>query len=286
MWSSSGQYLKVAEFHGPWTPSACRDLTLSEIEETKHHEGLHRRSIQEEGRSAVRRHAGAGRCGTTMSWSRSTQPGSIFWIPRSATASSSSSCPIARPSSWATTWPEPWFGVGSKVRQFKPGDEVYARPRDGRVGTFAEFIAMNEADVALKPKNLSMEEAASIPLVGSDRLAGAGRESQPEEGAESFHPCRLRRRGNIRHPAGKASRCDGRDDDEHGECRVGQEPRRRCRHRLQEAGLREGPVRLRRRPEQPGRRHARKIPERAEARRQAHLDLRSAGSRISPGNKD
>lgn len=56
--------------------------------------------------------------------------------------------------------------VGSKVRRFKLGDEVYARPRDGRVGAFAEFIAMNEADVALKPKNLTMEEAASIPLVG------------------------------------------------------------------------------------------------------------------------
>lgn len=56
--------------------------------------------------------------------------------------------------------------VGSKVRKFKPGDDVYARPRDGRIGTFAEFIAIDEADVALKPKNLSMEEAASIPLVG------------------------------------------------------------------------------------------------------------------------
>jgi NADPH:quinone reductase-like Zn-dependent oxidoreductase len=56
--------------------------------------------------------------------------------------------------------------VGSKIRRFKVGDEVYARPRDHRVGTFAEFIAMNESDVALKPKNLSMEEAASIPLVG------------------------------------------------------------------------------------------------------------------------
>src|SRR6059058_2739648 len=56
--------------------------------------------------------------------------------------------------------------VGPKVRRFKAGDEVYARTRDHRVGTFAEFIAMNEADVALKPKNLSMEEAASIPLVG------------------------------------------------------------------------------------------------------------------------
>ncbi|MCK1715683.1 MULTISPECIES: NADP-dependent oxidoreductase [unclassified Bradyrhizobium] len=56
--------------------------------------------------------------------------------------------------------------IGSKVRRFKPGDEVYARPRDGRIGTFAQYIAVNEVDMALKPKNLSMEEAASIPLVG------------------------------------------------------------------------------------------------------------------------
>jgi NADPH:quinone reductase-like Zn-dependent oxidoreductase len=56
--------------------------------------------------------------------------------------------------------------LGSKVRRFKVGDEVYARPADYRIGTFAEFIAINENDVVLKPKNLSMEEAASIPLVG------------------------------------------------------------------------------------------------------------------------
>ncbi|SCM76632.1 Zn-dependent oxidoreductase, NADPH:quinone reductase [uncultured Pleomorphomonas sp.] len=56
--------------------------------------------------------------------------------------------------------------VGPSARKFKPGDEVYARPRDGRIGTFAQFIAENEADLALKPKSLSMEEAASIPLVG------------------------------------------------------------------------------------------------------------------------
>ena len=56
--------------------------------------------------------------------------------------------------------------TGPKVRRLKVGDEVYARPRDHRVGTFAEFIGVNEADVALKPKNLNMAEAASIPLVG------------------------------------------------------------------------------------------------------------------------
>src|SRR5581483_2296413 len=56
--------------------------------------------------------------------------------------------------------------VGSRVRQWKIGDEVYARPADHRIGAFAQCIAVNENDVALKPKNLSMEEAASIPLVG------------------------------------------------------------------------------------------------------------------------
>ncbi|WP_341908387.1 NADP-dependent oxidoreductase [Fluviicola taffensis] len=55
--------------------------------------------------------------------------------------------------------------VGAKVTKFKVGDEVYSRPPDFRIGTFAEFIAIDEKDVAHKPKNLSMEEAASIPLV-------------------------------------------------------------------------------------------------------------------------
>ena len=45
------------------------------------------------------------------------------------------------------------------------GDEVYARPRDGRIGTFAERIAVDEDDLAIKPANLSMAEAASVPLV-------------------------------------------------------------------------------------------------------------------------
>lgn len=56
--------------------------------------------------------------------------------------------------------------VGSRVRRFKPGDEVYARPDQNRIGTFAELIAIKEDSVATKPKNLTMEEAASIPLVG------------------------------------------------------------------------------------------------------------------------
>ena len=56
-------------------------------------------------------------------------------------------------------------GIGSNVRRFKIGDEVYARPRDGRIGAFAERIAIDQADVALKPGTIGMEEAASMPLV-------------------------------------------------------------------------------------------------------------------------
>lgn len=57
------------------------------------------------------------------------------------------------------------LSVGASVRRFKPGDEVYARPPENRIGTFAELIAVHEDALALKPENISMEEAASLPLV-------------------------------------------------------------------------------------------------------------------------
>ena len=56
--------------------------------------------------------------------------------------------------------------AGSKVSKFKVGDEVYSRVSDYRIGTFAEYISVDEKDIALKPKNLTMEETGSIPLVG------------------------------------------------------------------------------------------------------------------------
>jgi NADPH:quinone reductase-like Zn-dependent oxidoreductase len=55
--------------------------------------------------------------------------------------------------------------VGAEVNDYKVGDEIYARPRDLRIGAFAEYIAVDHADIALKPKSLTMEESAAIPLV-------------------------------------------------------------------------------------------------------------------------
>ena len=57
------------------------------------------------------------------------------------------------------------IAAGSDVRQFKPGDEVYARPPQEAIGTFAERVAVSQDALALKPVNLDMEQAASIPLV-------------------------------------------------------------------------------------------------------------------------
>jgi alcohol dehydrogenase len=56
--------------------------------------------------------------------------------------------------------------VGSNVQAFKIGDAVFGRPSTFHIGTFAEYIAVHTSDIALKPKNISFEEAASIPLVG------------------------------------------------------------------------------------------------------------------------
>src|SRR5438046_2694791 len=58
--------------------------------------------------------------------------------------------------------------VGADVRDYKVGDEVYARPRDLRIGAFAEYIAIDHADIALKPNSLTMEESAAVTLVALD----------------------------------------------------------------------------------------------------------------------
>jgi hypothetical protein len=90
--------------------------------------------------------------------------------------------------------------VGARVRRFKPGDEVYARPAQERIGAFAECIAVREDALALKPKTLNMEDAASHPAGRLDWLAGAGREGEPVLGASDrwwtgsfpFQPRRMR----------------------------------------------------------------------------------------------
>ena len=115
--------------------------------------------------------------------------------------------------------------VGSAVRGFQVGDEVYARPRDLRIGTFAEYIAIDEDDVAPKPDSLTLHEAAAVPLVA---LAAwqALVDRAPKTWPEGPHPRRLRRPGVDRHPARQAPRRDGGHDRERTERGAGAQPRR------------------------------------------------------------
>lgn len=54
---------------------------------------------------------------------------------------------------------------GEQVKKFQVGDAVYGRVQKNRIGTFAEYIAVDVKDVALKPQNLTFAQASSIPLV-------------------------------------------------------------------------------------------------------------------------
>lgn len=56
--------------------------------------------------------------------------------------------------------------VGAGVTRLRPGDAVFARMDKKRIGAFAEFAVVAEADAALKPANLSHVEAAAVPLAG------------------------------------------------------------------------------------------------------------------------
>ena len=63
--------------------------------------------------------------------------------------------------------------VGGNVKQFKPGDDVfgYLPSATGR-GTFAEYVCANENAIALKPSNLTFEQAAAVPVAALTALQG------------------------------------------------------------------------------------------------------------------
>lgn len=62
--------------------------------------------------------------------------------------------------------------VGANVTQFKPDDEIYGDLSSCHHGGYAEYVCANESALALKPKNLSFEQAAAVPLAGITALQG------------------------------------------------------------------------------------------------------------------
>ena len=62
--------------------------------------------------------------------------------------------------------------VGRNVTQFKPGDEVFGEVSRCGFGAYAEYVMARQTALALKPANLSFEEAASVPTAGCTALQG------------------------------------------------------------------------------------------------------------------
>ena len=124
--------------------------------------------------------------------------------------------------------------VGAAVDDFKVGDEVYARPRDLRIGTFAEYIAIDQDDIALKPASLTMDEAAAVPLVALAAWQALVEPRTGQAGAEGPRPRRRRRTRLDRHPARQAPGRVRRHHRARQQRGAGPRPRRRRRHRLHE----------------------------------------------------
>jgi NADPH:quinone reductase-like Zn-dependent oxidoreductase len=72
--------------------------------------------------------------------------------------------------------------IGKNVKQLKPGDEVYGDLSPIGCGGFAEYVCANENYIALKPVNLSFEEAAAIPLAAVTALQGLRDKGKIQEG--------------------------------------------------------------------------------------------------------
>ena len=62
--------------------------------------------------------------------------------------------------------------VGRNVTQFKRGDGVFGEVSRCGFGAYAEYVVARENALALKPANLSFEEAASVPTAGCTALQG------------------------------------------------------------------------------------------------------------------
>lgn len=135
--------------------------------------------------------------------------------------------------------------VGSAVRGLEVGDEVYARPRDLRIGGFAEFIAIDMDDVAPKPASLTLQEAAAVPLVALAAWQVLVDRAHVQPGQKVLIRMRRRWPRLYGHPARQAPRRHGSHDHEHRHGEAGQQPRRRHRRRLHEGRLLEDAVRLR-----------------------------------------
>ncbi len=112
------------------------------------------------------------------------------------------------------------------MTRFKPGDAVFASIFDLGTGALAEFAVVPESAAALKPANLDFVQAASIPMVGLTSWQALKERAHLKPGQKVFIPAGSGGIGTFAIQLAKIPWSEGGDDDQHGKCRSGAEPRR------------------------------------------------------------
>lgn len=82
--------------------------------------------------------------------------------------------------------------TGSKVREFQKGDRVYTRLPINKIGAFAEYVAVDQKEIAKMPKGYDFATAAAIPLTGLTAYQAITEELEATPGQKSsFSPREL-----------------------------------------------------------------------------------------------
>ena len=110
--------------------------------------------------------------------------------------------------------------VGKNVTQFQAGDEVFGTCD----GAFAEYASRPQDTLALKPANLTFEQAAAVPTSACRRPPGSARRRQDQARAEGPDRRGVRRRRAVRGADRQIVRRRGDRRVQHGEGRTWSAP--------------------------------------------------------------
>lgn len=76
--------------------------------------------------------------------------------------------------------------TGKNVLGFKKGDKVYSRLPINKIGSFAEYVTIDQKDISHMPKNLDFNEATAIPLTALTAYQGLHEELEAKPGQTVF----------------------------------------------------------------------------------------------------
>ena len=138
--------------------------------------------------------------------------------------------------------------VGADVTRFRPGDDVFGCQRR----RLRRVVRGKEEDFAVKPADVTFEQAAAVPIAGCTALQALRDHGRLQPRQRVLVNGAAGGVGTFAVQIAKALRRRGDRRVQHGECRPGALPRRRSRHRLHGRRLHSRRTAIRPRPQRRG----------------------------------